>query len=310
MRNPLTGRRKVRLPLANEHSSLMRGRSQRKRGILRNGLIIGGAGLGGLALFAFLVNGPLSGDRDGTMDMVTVHATPDIAAAAEDTLSMEAMADPSTDAGIQTAAIAQPQERVVTEAKARGTPATQERQERAVTTASEMPASDDPRWGDVRQSRTTTSAQESDLGRALSALGQTEQPRGAGASAISGLLDPDQDETGAEPAVSIAETEDDVLALEDVQREQSETQMAALGGEAAASDDAAAATGPANGQAATVTAYVNMREGPSNGSTIITVVPANAQISSSQDCPLQWCEVSYEGRSGYIYEGYVRQAAQ
>ena len=54
---------------------------------------------------------------------------------------------------------------------------------------------------------------------------------------------------------------------------------------------------------AKATQYVNMRAGPDDGATVLTVVPANASIQAEADC--RWCEVSYNGKTGYIYRTFI-----
>lgn len=301
VRNLFTGRRKVRLPLAQDTSAL----SQRPRpngAILRTGLLIGGAGLGGLALFAFLATGPLAPNSGAGSNNAEAIAGSDIGssetaaaieggedAASAQTASADAPAPGSADESQENVAAAKTEVR--------------ERQERAVTTAAEMPAADDPRWGDAGQQGASSlqQNQDSDLGRALSALGQIEPQRRDAASAFSGLLESENPPAAGSAQVPVAESDEDVLALEEMQRQENAMLIAALGENGAGY----AATGSVR---ATVSAYVNLRDAPSNDSNVITIVPANAEIESSEECPLQWCEVTYEGQPGYIYQGYVQHA--
>jgi uncharacterized protein YraI len=68
--------------------------------------------------------------------------------------------------------------------------------------------------------------------------------------------------------------------------------------------DAALGAGEASGLvAAKATADVNMRAGPSDDAKILAVVPADSAIKAETDC--SWCEVSYDGQTGYIYERFI-----
>lgn len=305
VRKLFTSRRKVRLPLAQDTAILAQRRSRANGAILRTGLIFGGAGLGGLALFAFLAMGPLApnGGEEDTVAIAaselepsgTVAAIGDVNdTASAEMVSADELAPNSTDEAQESIAAAKPE-----------ASNSDNRQERAVTTAAEMPAADDPRWGDADQQTASSMHQgeESDLGRALSALGQTEPQRSDAASAFSGLLDSEDRPANASATVPVAESEEDILALEEMQRQENAMLIAAIG-------NSGAGNAAAGGQPATVTAYVNLRDAPNNSSNVITIVPANADIESSEECPLQWCEVTYQGQSGYIYQGYVRHAAR
>ena len=51
--------------------------------------------------------------------------------------------------------------------------------------------------------------------------------------------------------------------------------------------------------------YVNMRAGPSNGAKVIEVIPAKARVTI-HGCK-GWCEISHEGRRGFVYKSFIRQ---
>ena len=36
---------------------------------------------------------------------------------------------------------------------------------------------------------------------------------------------------------------------------------------------------------------------------VVTVVPASAQIEAEANCG--WCEISYQGRTGFIYKSFI-----
>jgi hypothetical protein len=55
---------------------------------------------------------------------------------------------------------------------------------------------------------------------------------------------------------------------------------------------------------ASVNAPVNMRKGPGAKHGVMMVIPRQAKVGVI-DCD-QWCKISYEGRTGYIYKSFVR----
>ena len=76
---------------------------------------------------------------------------------------------------------------------------------------------------------------------------------------------------------------------------------AALSG--APAEDEAEPEVASNLEPATAAQYVNMRSGPADDANIVTVVPANASIEAETDC--RWCEVSYNGQKGYIFQSFI-----
>lgn len=124
-------------------------------------------------------------------------------------------------------------------------------------------------------------------------------------------LEPDQNRTSSilsaaphagafEPAVPVAETDDEIAALEAIQRREVEEDIGPP------SEEQTASIGqPASGPRAqaTTTRYVNMRSGPSDDADIIVVVPALVEVEAETGC--NWCAVAYEGRSGYIYKTFL-----
>lgn len=104
------------------------------------------------------------------------------------------------------------------------------------------------------------------------------------------------------PPVPIAETEAEIAELEAVQRREVEEDVGAPSPEETAS--VRADTPPM--RPATATKYVNMRSGPSDNAEVLEVVPALAEIEAEAGC--NWCAVSYEGRTGYIYKSFISYA--
>lgn len=49
---------------------------------------------------------------------------------------------------------------------------------------------------------------------------------------------------------------------------------------------------------------VNMRASPRAGASVLGVVPAQTALKIEQGCR-DWCAVSYDGRSGYIYKSFI-----
>ncbi|MCO5145277.1 MAG: hypothetical protein M9895_03745 [Aquamicrobium sp.] len=56
-------------------------------------------------------------------------------------------------------------------------------------------------------------------------------------------------------------------------------------------------------RAATVRQAVNLRAAPNKRGQVVMVVPASAQIEAEANCG--WCEISYQGRTGFIYKSFI-----
>lgn len=102
------------------------------------------------------------------------------------------------------------------------------------------------------------------------------------------------------PSVPVAETEEEVAALEEIQRREVEDDVGPPSPEMTASFRQQAPSM----RPATTTRYVNLRAGPDDGAQVLAVVPERAAIDAEEDCG--WCEVTYQGRSGYIYKSFIR----
>lgn len=64
------------------------------------------------------------------------------------------------------------------------------------------------------------------------------------------------------------------------------------------------ATEPAaSPRVAKVNKYVNMRAGPENEATVLTVVPAGGSVNVI-NCDM-WCEIDFDGRRGYVYKSFI-----
>jgi hypothetical protein len=113
-------------------------------------------------------------------------------------------------------------------------------------------------------------------------------------------------ETEAEPptpemigTVPVAETTEELLALEEIQRREVEADLATP------SDETTAAVPPASPPKvrATATTWVNLRAGPADDAEVLMVVPGNAEIRAATGC--NWCAVTYDGREGFIYKNFI-----
>lgn len=100
--------------------------------------------------------------------------------------------------------------------------------------------------------------------------------------------------------VQVAETDEDLIALEEAQMQEVEADLAEPSPEATAAIDAPQGAAM---RAAITTRYVNMRAGPEDDAEVLRVVPALAEIDAEADCG--WCSVTYEGQSGYIYRSFI-----
>lgn len=141
----------------------------------------------------------------------------------------------------------------------------------------------------------------------------------------------DADGLVMEDVVAVAESETELLALEDEQRRQNAellsevegTQLAysspvdldveSAGVESAGIESAGVESagpigegtaGTAPLEPAQVTQFVNFRAGPANEEAVIAVIPEGTRIEATTECQ-HWCEALYQGRRGYVYESYV-----
>ncbi|MEO9614988.1 MAG: SH3 domain-containing protein [Nitratireductor sp.] len=69
----------------------------------------------------------------------------------------------------------------------------------------------------------------------------------------------------------------------------------------------APAAAPAAQATGRIITAVNMRRGPANGAGIISVIPKGATVGIVA-CKA-WCQVVYDGRTGYVFKRFVRQQA-
>jgi hypothetical protein len=99
--------------------------------------------------------------------------------------------------------------------------------------------------------------------------------------------------------VAVAETAEEILALEEIQRREVEADLARPSMEMTAAIQAGASTKVA----AKATRWVNLRSGPSDDAEVLLVVPGLASIKAESGC--NWCAVTYDGREGYIYKNFI-----
>lgn len=59
------------------------------------------------------------------------------------------------------------------------------------------------------------------------------------------------------------------------------------------------------GAARQVRSAVTMRSNGAKGASAIGVIPANASVTVAPGCK-SWCQVTYNGKRGYIYKGFLR----
>lgn len=106
-------------------------------------------------------------------------------------------------------------------------------------------------------------------------------------------------DSGGASVVAVAETVEELLALEEIQSREVEADLART------SDEITAAIQPETGPkvSAAATTWVNMRSGPSDDAEVLMVVPGGADIEAETGC--NWCAVSYDGRAGYIYKSFI-----
>lgn len=125
----------------------------------------------------------------------------------------------------------------------------------------------------------------------------TIQPRLLTDADKASVLAPSPSSDDNAPAVAVAETVEEVLALEAIQRREVEADLAEPSAETTAAVPAVSQV------AAKATAWVNLRAGPSDDAEVLMVVPALADIDAETGC--NWCAVSYDGREGFIYKTFI-----
>lgn len=177
-----------------------------------------------------------------------------------------------------------------------GTPA----EPQAATTAATPPPAVEAMEPTAQPNRPSPAAPRDGSTAGLASSGAPQQPA---------LRDADSDRTAAipralpatAPDVPVAETDDEIAVLEDIQSEENREDL----GQAAptAADDADAAGGGAGMRPATVSSAVNMRAGPDNDAEVVKVLPARAGIDAEADC--NWCKVVHEGATGYVYKSFI-----
>jgi len=103
--------------------------------------------------------------------------------------------------------------------------------------------------------------------------------------------------------IKIADTEAELVAMEEPEQTE-EVVLPSLSSEHSASmPKPAKADGLVAGHTTTA---VNLRSAPKKGSSVVLVVPANADIRTDNSCK-HWCTVVYEGTKGYIYKSFIRR---
>lgn len=110
-----------------------------------------------------------------------------------------------------------------------------------------------------------------------------------------------------QPIVPVAETEDEIAALEEAQRSALVAELApsSPGDTPSAQPGTTASVQPQSTpkRPAIARRYVNLRAAPNDDADVLLVVPALAEIEAQDDC--RWCEVTYDGRIGYIFTNFI-----
>ncbi|MBL0933325.1 MAG: SH3 domain-containing protein [Rhizobiaceae bacterium] len=252
----------------------------KSRSFLRKASVPAAIGLAGLALVAALAAGPLMRGMTGSDTAVT-----DAVAETVETASLvqpAAAEEPAAAAEAPAASAAEPVRKTAT------TTTTQPKKPAAATQSAGL-AADDPRWNpealSVDEDKLTALKQAVDetvaAAEIAGAMGNTEGLTTSGIPATAASFAPSR------PALPSSERSafDAALVTED------ETVEAEP---AVASSDLSPAK---------ANQYVNMRAAPEDGAAVLAVVPANASIEAETDC--RWCEVSYKGQKGYIFQSFI-----
>jgi len=248
----------------------------KSRGLLRKAAVPAAIGFVGLALVGALAAGPLMRGLSSS-DAETAAQTVDIASLVQ-TASVEEPAPVASPA----AAAAEPVRKTVPEAAAA-------QPEKSASVRSPGLAADDPRWNPdalaVDEDKMTALKRAVDetvaAAEIAGAMGNTEGLTTSGIPATAAGFAPERPSSAASERSAF----DAALVTEDEKVE------------------AEPAVATSDLSPAKANRYVNMRAAPEDGATILAVVPANASIEAETDC--RWCEVSYKGQKGYIFQSFI-----
>jgi hypothetical protein len=143
--------------------------------------------------------------------------------------------------------------------------------------------------------QSTIDAQAASQAAAGESRAATIQPKLPTEADKASVLAPSSDESA--PVVAVAETAEELLALEAIQQREVEADLTEP------SAETTAAVPSVSKAVAKATAWVNLRAGPSDDAEVLMVVPALADIQAEAAC--NWCAVSYDGREGFIYKTFI-----
>jgi hypothetical protein len=138
---------------------------------------------------------------------------------------------------------------------------------------------------------------------------------GTQTAAITSYAEPAPDEAVNKPKRQKAEKAQPQAAAEETEvASLPGVDVGGLAGQASGEDDAdgtvRTVTKPTTtgGSAARVTTAVNMRSSPKKGAGVLTVVPAGSAVNVLS-CD-GWCQITYNGRTGWIYKSYLSTGAR
>lgn len=257
---------------------------KRKRtGLLLIGVAFASAVFGGAAAYAFMATGdepqPV---RVAQLDTVRTDAS--------DTVDVASVTEPAKPAEIEKAKPAAAKD----ETAEAGTAETGETEPAPL-------AKSDPRWAEKAPEPIVTAADNRAVGALEAAFAERQ--------ADTGDVDTDRDASptlvAALTDVDVAETEAEVLALEEEMnpdlstgsiKQEEKIRPARISAPSFATGDLTAAR---------ATKWVNMRASNNKHAAKLMVVPQDAQIRADPACR-HWCRVVYDGKLGYVYRTYIR----
>lgn len=251
----------------------------KSRGILRKAAVPAAIGFVGLALVGALAAGPLM----RSMSSSDTAATEPVAQAVE-TASLVQTASVEQPAPVASPAAtdAEPDRETTPEAAA-------PQPEKSASVQSAGLAADDPRWNpdalSVDENKLTALKQAVDetvaAAEIAGAMGNTQGLTTSGIPTTAAGFAPERPSSPASERSAF----DAALVTED---------------EKVKAEPAVATSDLSPAKA---NQHVNMRAAPEDGATVLAVVPANASIEAETDC--RWCEVSYKGQKGYIFQSFI-----
>lgn len=246
----------------------------------------------GLGAIAMLVVAPTPAESEPPVKIVRTKTV--VVTAEPVTASADAVGEPDAD------------NRSTAAPKAADIAATAQAAADPVDDAADPLAADDPRWGGKKPAATATATAGS--GASSEVLSAFAQPGTEPAAEAPAIMSSEQDAPAADEqpdGVETAAIEPEAQKPASRGKEREKEAFDIDETKAVPIEDTFDLAKPS--RSVRVNADVRMRSKASNGSKVIGVVPDNAEVGVVS-CS-SWCEITYNGKRGFIYKRYVGQGA-